>query len=214
MSPAGHLNVLHLRKLMITQEITNIEGINNLLAKIQVGSPPVICLLTGSSGCGKTYLSENIKEQLDQKKVEVCFFDSIGVPSEEEMIQKYGSGEKWQEAMTHEWLSRISNMTDKALVVFEGQYNPNFAKDACAKLGIEDHALAVVTCSEQVWADRLRGPRSQPELINEDMRNWHQYLRTETEKLGGAVVDTSDSNLSANITDVVRMVAPLLRKRM
>ena len=129
------------------------------------------------------------------------------------MIQGWGSGGKWQEAMTHEWINRVSHMTDKALVVFEGQYHPRFAVDACRALDIDGYALAVVTCKEEIWVKRLQGPREQPELVTQDMRNWANMLREDTVKVGGSVIDTSASDLAASLKDVANLIQPLLKTR-
>lgn len=191
-----------------------IEGLNNSLCQIKMdGSAPLICFLTGSSGCGKTYLCQAMNELLDPYRTEVVHFDSIGVPSEGEMIEGWGSGCGWQEAMTHEWVRRISKMTDRALVVFEGQYDPQFALDACREEGIEEFVLAVVSCDKGVWETRLKGPREQPELITEDMQNWARVLREKTTRLCGVVIDTSASNVGANIFDVVNLINPIVNSR-
>lgn len=191
-----------------------IVALNNSLCQVEVdGSAPVICFLTGSSGCGKTYLCKAMSEHLDPDHSEVVHFDSIGVPSEAKMIEGWGSGCEWQEAMTHEWVQRISKMTDMVLVVFEGQYDPQFALDACREEEIEEFVLAVVSCNESVWEARLQGPREQPELITEDMRNWSRVLREKTTELGGVVIDTSTSNVDANILDMVNLINPILNAR-
>lgn len=118
-----------------------------------------------------------MSELLDLDHSEVVHFNSIGVPSETEMIEGWGSGCGWQEAMTHEWVQRISKMTDKVVVVFEGQHDPQFALDACCEEEIEEFVLAVVSCHESVWKARFQGSREQPELITEDMQNWARLLQ-------------------------------------
>jgi energy-coupling factor transporter ATP-binding protein EcfA2 len=194
--------------------ISSIGEVNSLLRKAEIsGVPPVLCLLTGSSGCGKTYLCKELATQLDSERAAVAYFDSIGVPSEKEMKGGWGSAEKWQEAMTHEWIERISGWTDKALVVLEGSYHPRFVLEACSKLGIEDYVLAVVSCSEEVWIRRLQGPREQPELVTPDMRNWARELRDRTVELGGSIIDTSESDVSKNVKDIGELMKPMLQRR-
>ncbi|GAB6091681.1 nSTAND3 domain-containing NTPase [Spirochaeta dissipatitropha] len=60
----------------------------------------VIYFITGASGVGKTTLVANLKNQYSEKAWDFFHFDSIGVPSLEEMEEKYGSGSEWQKAMT------------------------------------------------------------------------------------------------------------------
>ena len=100
---------------------SDIDQTNQLLRRIAARDlPPVALLLTGSSGCGKTHLCEELNRLLDQDRAEVYNFDKIGVPSPEEMVRQFGSGEKWQEVTTHEWIGKLAAQRDQALVVFEG----------------------------------------------------------------------------------------------
>ena len=97
--------------------------------------------------------------------------------------------------------------------ILEGQYHPRFAIEACRAQGIKDFVLAVVTCEEQTWVARLHGPRAQPELVTQDMRNWARVLREETTKAGGAVIDTTEANVGRNMSDVGKLVNVLLARR-
>ena len=64
-------------------------------------------------------------------------FDSIGVPSPEEMIKQAGSGEKWQELTTYRWIEKITvEYQGKKIVAMEGQVNLDFIKAACHKFEI------------------------------------------------------------------------------
>lgn len=63
--------------------------------------------ITGASGAGKSYLTQALEKNLDPHFVAVRYFDHIGVPPLEEMVSEYGSGEKWQEAMIHQWVERL-----------------------------------------------------------------------------------------------------------
>lgn len=190
---------------------TSLETLNQLLENTPVGNTPAVLFLLGSSGCGKTYLSEALKNRLNSDKAEVLFFDSIGVPSESEMIERCGSGEQWQRETTHAWIREISEKKDKALVVFEGQYRPAFVTEVLDKHGINNAVLAVVTCDERAWIERLEGPRKQQELVTDDMRNWAKFLREETIKLGGHVVDTSASDLEVNLAEVASLAIQALQ---
>jgi len=186
---------------------------NALVEQAPTSSPPIVCLLTGSSGCGKTYLCEGLTKTLSSPKVGIFHFDLIGIPSLDDMIREHGSGEKWQEAKTYEWIGKLAAMKDKTLVFFEGQYHPQFALDACRESNLVSFQLAVVTCDQAVWERRLKGPRDQPDLITDDMRNWARLLRQWTVELGGAVIDTSASELATNMNDVANLINPLLRTR-
>jgi hypothetical protein len=192
----------------------NLEETNTLLAAAEEEDrSPIVMFLTGSSGCGKTYLAQALEARLNQDRSAVRHFDRIGVPSVEQMIRDFGSPEKWQEATTHQWVESFAKMKDKVLVIFEGQYHPRFVLEAARSVGLPDFVLAAVTADQEVWEGRLRGPRGQPSLITDDMRNWARFLRDKTVSQGGALIDTSDSNLEKNLDDIGALINPLLKRR-
>jgi hypothetical protein len=60
----------------------------------------------GASGSGKTSAVREL-ERAHRAGLKTFFFDSIGVPSEQERIEGWGSGGGWQRAMTIEWVRRM-----------------------------------------------------------------------------------------------------------
>jgi hypothetical protein len=64
------------------------------------------CFVIGASGSGKTSAVREL-ERAGRPDLKRLFFDAIGVPSEQEMIERWGSGEGWQRAMTVEWVKRM-----------------------------------------------------------------------------------------------------------
>ena len=185
-------------------EKVDIDNTNLLLSRYSGDS--LIVLLTGASGAGKSHLANALEEHLDADKAHVAYFDRIGIPSIEEMVREHGSGEKWQEAKTHEWITKLAKLGDKALVVFEGQYNPQFAGDGCRIAGVTNYLLFVVNCDETTRERRLSELRNQPELINDDMRHWARFLNDKTIALGGTVLDTSSSDISATINTLAKQI--------
>lgn len=186
--------------------------INSLLKRVPNEGAPVVCLITGSSGCGKTHLAKALAAALDQTRSEVCYFDSNGVPSLNEMVKEFGSPQKWQEITTHRWLAHIAQVK-KPLAILEGSFNPHFAIEGCLLSGLTTYCIVVLTCAEKIWEERLRGPRAQEDLITTDMRNWNRFLVEETVKLGGVVVDTSASNVTENILQITQLIMPLLESK-
>jgi hypothetical protein len=72
-------------------------------------------------------LLDRLSQQLPSSSCVYLHFDSIGVPSEEEMVAHCGSGSEWQKAMTYRWIKKlIQQYRDKKLVVLEGQVNLDF----------------------------------------------------------------------------------------
>ena len=94
-----------------------------------------LVVLTGASGSGKTTLAHAIKDRYPGKVV-VLFFDSIGVPSIEEMKRwghGYQPGGAWQRAMTLEWFDKLAGILNTGRsVLFEGQMRLAFIREGWA----------------------------------------------------------------------------------
>ena len=81
--------------------------------------------MIGASVSGKTTIARAIQHR--HAYVEVFFFDQIGVPSEEQMIVEYGSGEGWQRAKTLEWMIKLARLNKSgSRLLFEGQTRLSF----------------------------------------------------------------------------------------
>lgn len=167
---------------------------------------PLFVFITGASGVGKSYLAQALERTLDSNLVRVGYFDCIRVPSSEEMIKEYGSGEKWQELMTHQWVQQLVSEKDKKVVILEGQFNPQFAVDACNEYDISDYLLILLHADKEVREHRLRRDRLQPELANETMNNWAEFLRRKTQELGGLIIDTSDSDNHSILNEIMNAI--------
>jgi len=61
--------------------------------------------ITGASGVGKTTTVRMLEKEYSEKFT-FYYFDSVGVPSNEEMIRVYGSGENWQRITTEKWVKK------------------------------------------------------------------------------------------------------------
>ncbi len=167
---------------------------------------PLFVFLTGASGAGKTHLAELLNDRLDHEKAEIAFFDSIGVPSLDEMLRQYGSGEGWQKAKTYEWIEKLLAIADKPLRILEGSSDPQFIIDCCKRVGITNYLLCVVHCDDGVREERLTKKRNQPGLVKQDMRNWAKVLHDKTLTLGGSVIDTSDSSSKRYVNELASLI--------
>lgn len=153
-------------------------------------SPPRQLFVIGASGAGKTTAVKAL-ERRSLPAVRCYYFDSIGVPSPEEMERQWGGGEQWQADATRRWIERLNANTDGAtLAVLDGQTRPSFIQPHLDSTGIP-YRILLFDCNKEVRTTRLRDGRAQPELASSRMENWAAYLRREAEALGLPVVDTS-----------------------
>ena len=153
-----------------------------------------IIFITGASGVGKTSLVLALKKKYENKKNwEFLHFDSIGVPSSEEMIIKFGSIENWQKEKTNEWIKKIINeYQDKEIIIIEGQVNLEFIRNAFFQNNFSKYEIVLIDCKEEIMTKRLVDFRKQPYLLNEDMKNWLKYLRDQANNLGVKIIDSSN----------------------
>ena len=150
-----------------------------------------ILVVTGASGAGKTAAVDALRARA-VPGVECFHFDSIGVPTAEEMEREYGGGEQWQALATREWLARLGSLAAGIRVaVLDAQTRPSVVFASARQAMPRDVHVILFDCSAEVRASRLRGPRGQPELANARMDCWAAYLRGQADALGLRVVDTS-----------------------
>lgn len=167
---------------------------------------------TGASGSGKTFLTRAVEEKLNMREAYFAYFDEIGVPSHEEMLSQFGSYEKWQEQATYEWVERLGAMTDKRLLFLEGQFDPEFALQACERHHLSNTLFLCAHTSRIIRERRLVELRRQPELANQDMQSWAKFLHDKTVGIGGEVIDTSPEDASKNIERILLIIVQRLQK--
>lgn len=153
-----------------------------------------VYFITGASGVGKTSLVSSLKEKFKNKKNWIfLYFDSIDIPTQKEMIEQFGSVENWQKEKTFEWIKKIiGEYKDKEIIIFEGQVNLQFIKDGFAENNFSNYEIILVDCNEDVMGKRLLKYRNQPDLVNENMKNWLIYLRNQARNFNTPIIDTSD----------------------
>jgi dephospho-CoA kinase len=146
--------------------------------------------IIGSSGSGKTTAVKNLQREgvID---AEFFYFDNVGVPSNEEMVAKFGSGEGWQKWGTSHWVKKAKGVLVGKVVVLDGQTRPSFIEEACKEEEIDDYKIILIDCSDEERRKRLT-ERGQPELAHADMMNWAKYLRNECTKRNCVVIDNTN----------------------
>ena len=174
--------------------------------------PPAIVFVTGASGAGKTFLIDSAEQTFSHPRLQYIRFDRIGVPSQDQMIMEYGSGENWQRATTREWIRRfLKEYPDKQLFIFEGQYNLDFARAACNEFGITKYRMVVVTVPDEVMSHRLTKLRGQPELLTRDMVNWSRFLKEQGQSVGALLLDTSAVSTEKGVSSILTEARKLVR---
>ena len=160
--------------------------------------------LIGASGSGKTTIAKILESRL--KNFQICYFDSIGVPSNEKMIEEFGSIEKWQLKKTIEWTKRIRNdLLPAGNVILDVQTRPLFIEKSCKKAGIKEFEIILFDCSDEVRKQRLMD-RGNPELANDRMMNWSRLLREESQAGNYKVLDTSDLSIEQSVSNFISLI--------
>jgi len=158
-----------------------------------------LIVLVGASGAGKTTIARAIADRRDVQ-ARVFFFDTIGIPPLEEMVQHYGSGEAWQRAKTIDWMLRLAGEAkESSRLLFEGQTRFSFLADGAAAAGGLAYTPILVDCDDETRSARLADARNQPELVNDEMMMWARYLRNEARAHGHPILDTSMLSLADSI---------------
>ena len=165
----------------------------------------ILYFLIGASGSGKT-TAVKILERKKIPNLQICYFDSIGVPSSQQMIKKYGSVDEWQRAKTIEWIKKIKdNYLKTRNVVLDGQTRPVFIDEACKKEKIDYYEIILFDCNDEIRNQRLIA-RGEPQLANDTMKSWSRYLRKESISRRCHVIDTSDSSAEQSVSRLLNIL--------
>jgi len=137
-----------------------------------------LVILTGASGSGKTTIAKSIAE--NYPAIPVFRFDSVGVPSSEELAS-YGKdhmpGGTWMRDTTFKWMERIATVLSEGKhVLFEGQMRIRFILEALAAAKIHGAHILCIECDDVTRMRRLKHDRLQPELADGKMLGWSRYL--------------------------------------
>jgi hypothetical protein len=153
------------------------------------GAPALLCI-TGASGAGKTAALATLRQRIEPRLLPLLHFDSLGVPSDEEMELGWESGRAWQKSMTWHWVrTAITVYRTRPLVFFEGSFDPQYALAACTANGLR-FKIVVLDADATTRKERL-ARRDEPHLATDDMTTWANYLRETTLQYGGVLVDAS-----------------------
>ena len=161
----------------------------------------MIVFLTGASGVGKTTIVNELDRNSMTSKYDCYHFDSIGVPSMEEMREI----EDWQKKTTYQWIDRLLAKNQSGTIVIEGSVNISFILSGFDRHGFKDFLILLIDCDEESMIDRLK-ERNQPELANDDMKRWLSFLRKQSLDLSIPRINTSKVNLQTTMAWLVEEI--------
>ncbi|MBA3815533.1 MAG: AAA family ATPase [Parachlamydiaceae bacterium] len=150
-----------------------------------------IFFVIGASGSGKTTIVKALEKKCPTG-FKAVYFDSIGIPTLEEMNTKYNGPEEWQRIKTIEWVKTIKEtLLCDANVILDGQTRPLFIEEACLENNITVDETILFDCSDEERAKRLIA-RGHSELANAQMMKWAEYLRQESKKRIYQIIDNTE----------------------
>jgi len=151
-----------------------------------------VCFINGASGVGKSTLSDQLKSKYGHRSdIAILGFDTIGVPTDQKMTEAHGSPSEWQRFATKQWIAKILNNVEEPIVILEGQVNFDFIHEAFDHYNFKNFKAILINCDEEEMLRRLEQDRGQPELANEDMKNWRAHLRKQAEERHAPVINTA-----------------------
>lgn len=162
----------------------------------------MIVFLTGASGVGKTSIVEKMEQAYGDHGFEYFHFDSIGIPSAAEMALI----DNWQEQTTHEWIERLINRVGADTIIFEGSTSMEYIRSGFAKYNYEDYLIVLIDCEEATMCKRLIEFRKQPDLVNEDMKNWLRYLRDQAKQFSVESINTSSHTIDEAVNILLEKI--------
>jgi hypothetical protein len=152
---------------------------------------PAVLVVVGASGAGKSTLTQALAA-LELPGVVCHRFDTIGVPSAQQIIERFGSGKGWQGWALEQWMERLTrNEGGAELAVLDAQVRPHAALASLHRHGVVHGRVVLVDCGYAERNARLCGPRGQPELATPDMDCFAAYMRGQADALELPIIDTT-----------------------
>jgi len=167
-----------------------------------------LIFILGASGSGKTSNVKNI-ESKNSDKYFFAYFDQQGVPSEKEVIERYGDWEKWGIQRINEWINKIKeDYIENRVTIFDVQNKPENIENVCKEFGISNYNVILLDCSDNERKSRLM-QRNQPHLINDSLFIWAQFLRDEASLKGYTIIDNTDLSMEEGFKKIEEKVKEL-----
>lgn len=161
-----------------------------------------IFFIIGASGAGKTTIVKSLEKKFFLNYT-TQYFDTIGVPSFEDMCSLYNGPEEWQRIKTHEWVKQIKeNFLVHLPVILDGQTRPKFIEEACHQQEILAYEIILLDCSDEKRRERLI-KRGQAELADQSMMNWAQYLREQCQQKNYPIINNTQLTIGETLNHLL-----------
>ncbi|MDJ0755278.1 MAG: hypothetical protein QNJ45_17270 [Ardenticatenaceae bacterium] len=167
-------------------------------------SKNALYFLTGSCGSGKTTLLKGVVASYFPHLTHY-HFDDLGVPSLQEMNERFGGPEAWQAHNAQQWMRRVATSEAK-LTVLDGQIRPTVLRQAAAEVDVAAVHITLIDCNHDERRRRLLEDRSQPELDQLDTYAWAAYLKGQADALNLEVIDTTNVPLEKSIRELAASI--------
>lgn len=123
------------------------------------------------------------------------------------MIAVYGSGSEWQKAMTYHWIKKLINdYQNKKLLILEGQVNLDFIVSAFEGFNFSQYKIVLAHCENTIRHKRLHQDRNQPELINDNMDTWAEFLKKQAIERQAMILDTTLMNTDEMVSQFEKLI--------
>ena len=123
------------------------------------------------------------------------------------LYTRYGSPSEWQKAMTFAWVEKINTeYKDQKLVIIEGQVNLDFIIEAFKKVKLNQYKIILFHCDNKIRHERLHIDRNQPELVNDDMDNWSEFLKKQAIDKKIPILDIISMNADEMVNQFERII--------
>jgi RNase adaptor protein for sRNA GlmZ degradation len=69
-----------------------------------------------------------------------------------------------------------------------------YIKKGFTKNNFSNYEIILIDCNEKSMVKRLKKDRKQPELVNQEMKNWLAFLRKQAKDLKVKIIDTTNTS--------------------
>lgn len=144
-----------------------------------------IFFITGTSGSGKSMVTELLKKRLSEQLFDIHDFDEVGVPS--------GADAQWRQATTEYWVARAAdNAKQGKSTVVCGVVVPTEVTHAANNIQ-NKICFGFLKIDDALIRQRLQGRAWSEQLILDNI-NWAHQLEKEVRQYGGFVIDCANKN--------------------